>query len=308
MSSVEQLNRIVGLVADLTRRSREGGEPAPLDEVAGRFGASRAQIQNDIRTLTLLGDDPDADWMLSLSVWQEGDRINIASAGPFQRPIRFTGDELVAIQIGLAQADDEQPNLSHSLAKILQTAEPVTNGLSGRGRVSPSVRNLVLGAITDRRKLRIRYSGERSLDGVNRVIHPYQLLEQEGQGYVVAWCELAGGWRHFRVDRILDATPAEDHYATRVDFTPADDSFAPPAETTPVRVRFSAAIARWLKERHPEAESAPEGGIVVTYQVANPEWLIRYVLQYGPEAEVVAPPSFRDLMKAQVSSYFPSPP
>jgi predicted DNA-binding transcriptional regulator YafY len=302
MSSSEQLNRIVGLVAELTRRSREGGEAPALDEVAARFSATRAQIQGDIRALTLLGDDPDADWMLSLSVWQEGDRINIASGGPFQRPIRFTGDELVAMQIGLAQADDEQPNLSHSLARILQAAEPVTNGLSGRGRVSPSVRNLVLRAITDRRKLEIRYSGERSLDGVNRVIHPYQLLEQEGHGYVVAWCELADGWRHFRVDRILDAVAAEDYYAPRSDFTPADDSFAPPAETTAVKVRFSPAIARWLKERHPEGESAPEGGIVVTYQVVNPEWLIRYVLQYGPEAEVLAPQSFRDLMKVQIPS------
>ena len=299
-TSSEQLNRIVGLVADLTRQSREGAESAGLDEVASRFGATRSQIQGDIRTLTLLGDDPDADWLLSLSVWQEGDRISLASGGPFQRPLSFTGDELVAMQIGLTQVEDDAKGLSHSLAKILNTADPVTNVLSGRGRVSPSVRNLVLSAITDRRKLEIRYTGERSLGGVKRVIHPYQVLEQEGQGYVVAWCELADGWRHFRVDRILDAVPAEEYYQPRPDFTPADDSFAPPAETTAVKVRFSPAIARWLKERHPAAESAPEGGIVVTYQVANPEWLIRYVLQYGPEAEIVGPESFRELMRDQM--------
>jgi predicted DNA-binding transcriptional regulator YafY len=184
---------------------------------------------------------------------------------------------------------------------VLTQAEPVTNGLSGRGRVAPSFRNLVLSAITDRRKVEIRYTGERSLEGINRIIHPYQVLEQEGHGYIVAWCEVAGGWRHFRLDRILDALPAGEHFVPRSDFTPAGASFAPPEETTPVQVRFSPAIARWLRERHPEAAGEPDGSIVVTWQVANPEWLVRHVLQYGPEAEVVSPPAFRELMRKQVS-------
>jgi predicted DNA-binding transcriptional regulator YafY len=303
MTSSEQLNRIVGLVSELTKKARQGSESTALDDLAQRFGATRSQIQSDIRALTLLGDDPDADWMLSLSVYQEGDRVSLSSGGPFQRPIRFTGEELVAIQLGLAATDAADNSLSIGLARVLQTAERVTHALAGRGRVVPSVNNLMREAINDRRKAELKYAGERSLGGVNRVIHPYQLLEQQGQTYVVAWCELAQGWRHFRADRVLDALLLDEHYAPRGDFVPAGDSFSePPEGVTPVQVRFSPAIARWLRERYPAALPQSDGGVIVTYLVASPEWLVRHVLQYGAEAEVVAPASYRALMRQQLAS------
>jgi predicted DNA-binding transcriptional regulator YafY len=301
VTSATQLNRMVTMVSELTRRSRTDQPSASLDELAERFDATRSQIQADIRALTLLGDDPDADWLLSLSIGQEGDRISIASGGPFRRPIRFTGDELVALQLGLAAVEQSDGIVSSAVAGLLNQAEPVSHTLAGRGRVSPSLANLVRTAIRDRQKLEIRYTGERTLGGINRVVHPYQVLEQEGFTYVVAWCELAGGWRHFRSDRILDAVPA-GHYAPRPDFTRSEDSFAEPPEATPVQVRFSPAIARWLRERHPDATSGEDGSLVVTYPVASPEWLLRHVLQYGPEAEIIAPASFRDLMRSQLSA------
>ena len=301
MTSSDQINRIIGLVSELTRKSREGVDSVSLDDLAREFAATRSQIQSDIRTLTLLGEDPDAEWLLSLSVWQEGNQVSIASGGPFQRPIRFTGDELVALQLGLVAEGDAGEGMSAALTSLLERAEPMSHALAGRGRVSPSLTNLVRSAISDRRRLEIRYTGERSLGGINRVVHPYQLLEQEGHGYLVAWCELANGWRHFRLDRILDALPADGHYPPRPDFVPADDSFAPPPEgTTAVAVRFSPAIARWLKERFPDAASQADGSLVVTYLVASPEWLVRHVLQYGAEAEVVSPPSFRELMRREL--------
>ena len=301
MSSSEQLNRIVGLVSELTRRARQGSESSSIDEVATSFGVSRKEIQSDIRALTLAGDDPDADWLLSVSVWQEGNNVSISSGGPFQRPLRFTRDELVAMQLGLADGDSAA-GLSEHFAQVLKTAEPVHHALAGRGRVSPSMSNLVRTAIADRRKLEIKYAGERSLGGVNRIIHPYQLLEQQGNTYIVAWCELAEGWRHFRADRIIDALPTESHYVARGDFIPAEDSFTePPEGTTPVQVRFSPSISRWLAEQHPQAIMDEEGSAVVTYQVANAEWLLRHILNYGPEAEVIAPASFRELMRRELA-------
>ncbi|MEO8294999.1 MAG: WYL domain-containing protein [Gemmatimonadota bacterium] len=302
MNSQAQFNRIVSLVAELTRRSRLGAESARLDDLARQFDATRTQIQADIRALTAVGDNPDADWMLSLNVSQEGDRVSISSAGPFQRPIRFARDELLAVQLGLATVAEADQSLTSALAKVLETAEPVHHALPGRGRVSPSVSNLVRGAITDRQRLELKYAGEASLSGVNRVVHPYQLLEQQGYTYIVAWCELADGWRHFRLDRIIDALPAGAHYVPRTDFIPANDSFAePPEGTTPVQVRFSPGIARWLKEHHPDAVTNTDGGLVVTYAVASPEWLIRHVLFYGPEAEVLGPQSYRELMRNQLT-------
>lgn len=300
MTSTQQLSRIVGLVAELTRRDRQGSGGLPLQEAADRFATTPKQIEADLRTLTLLGDDPEAEWLLSLRVWQEGDRVAIRSGGPFQRPIRFTGDELMAMQLGLT-SEQATGTLSAELAALLASSERATHALAGRGRISPAFGNLLLDAIGDRRKVEIRYAGERSLAGINRIVHPYQLLEQEGASYLVAWCELAGGWRHFRLDRILDVARLDQAYSARSDFVPAGDSFHAPREGTDrVEVRFSPAVSRWLKERYPEAVVQADGGVIVTYLVASPEWLVRHVLQYGPEAEVVGPASYRELMRKQL--------
>ncbi len=301
MSSAEQVNRIVSLVAELTRRSQRGEEDTPIAELAERFGTTRRQIEADVRAMTRLGDDSDADWLLSLSAFQEGDRISLRSGGPFRRPIRFTRDELVAVQMGLL-AEEGAPALSSALASLLLTSERPPQALQGGGRVIPPVSTLVRRAITDRRKVEIRYTGERSIGGINRVIHPYQVLEDGGHTYIVAWCELANGWRHFRADRVLDALVMEGYYTPRPDFTPPSGSFHPPADgTTPVQVRFSPAIARWIRERHPDAVVAADGGVVVTYQVASPEWLVRHVLQYGAEAQVIGPDSFRELLRSHLA-------
>jgi predicted DNA-binding transcriptional regulator YafY len=301
MTSSQQFNRIVGLVSQLSRRARQGAQSAPLDELAAHFGVSRKEIQSDIRALTLAGDDPDADWLLSLSVWQEGDQVAISSGGPFQRPLRFTRDELLAMQLGLADSESDEQLTPH-FADLLRTAEPVHQALAGRGRVTPSLSNLMLKAITDRRKVEIKYTGEGSLGGVDRIIHPYQLLEHQGNSYIVAWCELAEDWRHFRADRVIDALPTDRYYAKREDFIPAENSFAEPAEgTTAVQVRFSPSISRWLAERHPDAVMDKDGSTIVTYQVANADWLVRHVLHYGPEAEVLGPESFRALMRRETA-------
>src|SRR5262245_10078442 len=163
MSSDQQLNRIVSLVAELTRREREGLGSVALTDLANRLETTPNQIESDIRTLTLLGDDPDAEWLLSLRVWQEGDRVMIHSGGPYQRPIRFTGEELMAIQLGLADAVESGGRLSLELGELLASAERATHALAGRGRVSPAFGNLLRAAIDDRRKVAIRYTGERSL-------------------------------------------------------------------------------------------------------------------------------------------------
>jgi proteasome accessory factor C len=299
MSSAQQFHRIVDLVADLTRRERQGAESARLDDLAQHYDTTRAQIKADIRALTMLGDNPDADWVLSLRVTQESDRVSITSGGPFQRPIQFTVDELMAVQVGLADIDQTTGTLSPKLAGVMLAGQH--GSLSLGAPVGPeSVKSLLRQAINARRKVEVRYTGERSLVGINRIIHPYQLIEQRGHTYVVAWCELASGWRHFRLDRMLDTLVADVSYEAREDFVPANDSFREPAETTPVQVRFSKEVARWLLERHPEASPEPDGSLLLTYLVASPEWLIRHVLQYGPEAEVVAPESYRALMRRQL--------
>jgi predicted DNA-binding transcriptional regulator YafY len=59
-----------------------------------------------------------------------------------------------------------------------------------------------------------------------------------------------------------------------------------------LRIRYSAGIARWIRERH-EGTSEVDCSFVVEHPSADVEWAIRHVLQFGAEAEVVAPADVR---------------
>jgi predicted DNA-binding transcriptional regulator YafY len=57
-------------------------------------------------------------------------------------------------------------------------------------------------------------------------------------------------------------------------------------------VRYSPRIARWIAEREGRQLEA-DGGLRISHPVADSEWLIGHVLQYGPDAEVIEPEATR---------------
>lgn len=296
MTAAEQLNRIVQLVAELSQREREGRPPATLSHLAERFATTVTQIESDIRTLTLLCDDAEADWLLSIRVLQEGETVWLSSGGPFRRPIRFTAEEMLALSVGLA-TEENGAELAARLASVASDGVALER--------APPLGELVRDAVTGHRCIEILYTGERTRQGSRRVIHPHQVAVFSGHVFVMAWCERATGWRHFRLDRILDAVQTGRTFQRRGDFRPiespedllrgSDDG------TDDVRVRFSREIARWMLERYADAQPQPGGEATVTYRVADIDWLVRRILQYGPEAEVLEPEEYREAMRQAVA-------
>jgi predicted DNA-binding transcriptional regulator YafY len=67
-------------------------------------------------------------------------------------------------------------------------------------------------------------------------------------------------------------------------------------------VRYSPQVARWLAERFPGARRLEDGAVEVTHRVVEPSWLVRMVLQYGAEAEVVGPASYREYVSRAVGA------
>ena len=105
MTADVQFQRIVALVAELTRAERQGDDTITLRQLAERHDVTDRTIADDIRTLTILGDRAqEADWLLSIRIWQQEDRVSITSAGPFRRPVRLSPEEQLAVQLALAIA------------------------------------------------------------------------------------------------------------------------------------------------------------------------------------------------------------
>ena len=94
---------------------------------------------------------------------------------------------------------------------------------------------------------------------------------------------------------------SDDSFVLPDDFDPSDYMeggrvfFS--GETEAARVRYSPVIAPWIREKGP-CEELADGSVAVSYSAADPGWVVRHVLQYGTEAELLEPASARDLVVA----------
>jgi predicted DNA-binding transcriptional regulator YafY len=122
--------------------------------------------------------------------------------------------------------------------------------------------------------------------------------------YVVAYCEGRKAVRRFRLDRIDSAEILPASYSLPKSFSLGDElrgnrvlSPAPPDEV--MRVRYSPRIARWIAEREQREQDA-DGSVTLEHPLLDVDWAVRYVLQYGAEAEVVTPSRAREAICRQL--------
>ena len=302
MTAEVQFQRIVALVAELSRADRQGEDTITLRQLADRHGVTDRVIADDIRTLTVLGDRAhEADWLLSIRIWQQEDRVSITSAGPFRRPVRLSPEEQLAVQLALA-IDPDGAELATRLSSLWNGTSHA-NTAKAQQREETTI-DVVRRAARDHTVLEIEYAGEAQREVRTRTIQPHQVAESGVRTYVVAWAEDVGAWRHFRLDRILSATTTARRFEPRADFEPLEhprDAFRPGGMTERVTVRFSADAAPWVMEFYAGCEQQADGSVLLHLDVSSPEWLVRRVLEFGADAEVIAPEKYRSALARAVA-------
>ena len=157
-------------------------------------------------------------------------------------------------------------------------------------------------AMARRRAVRVRYRSLHSRKTLDRTIHPYHVFNHRGDWYVAAWDDRRHAVRDFALHRIGRLTPTVDAYEIPADFrfdAYASSAFAieKGARTFDIAVRFSARQAPWVRERrwHRSAriEEHLDGGCVLRFRASGLGEVTRWILQFGSEAEAVAPPVLR---------------
>ena len=300
MRATEQFARIVSLVAELSRRDQAPDESVALDDLAAEHDVSAADIAADIRALTVLGEDADADWLLSLQVWQQGDRVAISSRGPFRRPVRLSPEEQLAVQVALAM-DSEGGALARRLGAHW-SGERTPPASQPEQPDTPA--DVIRDAIHEHKALEIDYAGETDAAIRTRVIHPYQMVEMGMRTYIVAFTPDVDAWRHFRLDRVSAVRPADVAFVMRHDFEPiasGSDTFRVREQVDRVTVRFREGAAPWATEYFTEHEVLPDGSVNVPFPASSTEWLTRRVLEFGTDAMIVDPPAYRDALRRAVA-------
>lgn len=312
---LQRLLQVFPLMADEPQLS--------LDALAVRIGTDARTLRRDFHSLER--DDVPAGFI-------EAIQVEIGTAGAsmrsahFKRPQRLTRPELVALELGLGMLEqelpvDERAVVQEARRRLQQVSVPVVATVAGQRRgtelgggsagggspvleVEPA-RPRELGTLaTVHRALEqgvvvtLAYQRPDEAAATERRVRPYALVRADANVYLVAHCERAEALRVFRLDRVATAALTGEAFTVPADFRveqvlQSGRVFQHDDDRTPtLRIRYSPRVARWIAER----EGVPcdaDGGLEVAYPLADDGWAVRHVLQYGPDAVIVAPDAVR---------------
>jgi proteasome accessory factor C len=322
----DQLERILFLLPAATR---EGG--MELDELARRLDVTRKDVIDDITAVTARAFYHPAGTGSELQIYMSEHRVSIWTTGEFRRPVRLSLPEAVCLGLALrgarsagtptASDDGEEDHRLAGLERILASADPgdLLREMDATDLRPPgaAVRDTVIQGLREKTVVRLSYCKPGDEVPSDRIVHPYALAHGEGQWYLLGHCEQSGEVRVFRFDRMADAFATGTPFPMPADFDPTEfiqgHRVYRAEEDAEATVRYSPRIARWIAERE-SGEWDAEGGLTVVHRVADPRWLVRHVLQYGPDACILTPPEARAWVREAVrpwvvgASSGPTPP
>lgn len=305
--SEKELQRLLTLLAFLNRHKGR-----PVDQVAAELGSTTAQLLRDLDQLCLYGVPPFGPDDYFLATVDEDNRLEMAYTEQFRAPLHLTPQEAIALRMALLPllADPAGPygDLVKGILRKIDRAllpedrravDQLDEGLAvGPGeRDTVPLMEILRRARRDRRRAEITYYSGSSGEVGRRRIDPYGFVLFGGSWYVVAFCHKHGAVRTFRVSRIKEASLTADQYRVPDDFDVARYAgghiFKPTGQERDVELWFSPAVARWILERSALAKRNRDGSATMVLKASSYAWIARWVLLYGPEAEIVRPPEAR---------------
>jgi predicted DNA-binding transcriptional regulator YafY len=185
--------------------------------------------------------------------------------------------------------------------------QTVIVGRPGRSSSDPAAQPWLLAVqrgVAQRRVLRMTYRGKERAEETNRDVEPLGVVCYGGAWYMVGWCRLRKDVRHFRVDRIQTLLLLDELFPARPEFslTKHLEEQVARDEMLPVRVWFApAALERARRESYATLveETRRDGGAVYAFTTFSFEWMARWLLSFGGDAEAVAPAKLRTLVRSE---------
>lgn len=279
------------------------GETTALSELAAAVGCEPAQVAADLSTLTMCGVPPFTPYdMIDLMI--EGDTVTVYADAPgIDRPLRLTLAEARALGAALDAAgyDARSPlrerlRNAASSAVSLDELEHTVRASTGPGGLAETY-SVLASAAEAHEKVRIHYFTGSTGNVSERTVQPWALVNRLGVGYLVALCEEVHEERVFRLDRIFDARLLAETFEppSFVSFGVTPDSDDLPIAT----VRFAPGAAVPDDQAWPGAtfDTSPDGAVIVSVPYHTESWVARRVLAYLGDAEIIAPPELRTVVR-----------
>ena len=307
---MNRTDRLVAMVMHL-----QGRRVVRAAELATRFEVSLRTVYRDVAALGEAGVPIAGEAGVGYSLVK----------GYHLPPVMLTADEATALFVGAEMVKQfTDASLSGPMGAVLDklravlprdgqehverlSRQTVIVGRTGHTAPDPAAHPWLLPVqrgVAQRRVLRLCYRTGSRGDETTRDVEPLGVVFYGGAWYLVAWCRLRRDFRHFRIDRIQRLELLAETFAVRPDFSLARhlDEEMDDRETVPARV--------WLAKRAQQrarsesyatlVEERPrDGGAEFSLYTFSLEWLARWLLSFGTEAEALAPPRLRELVRTE---------
>lgn len=176
--------------------------------------------------------------------------------------------------------------------------------------VAPALYSQLHRACRERQRLELTYHTPSHPEVNVRRIDPYHLLNHAGDWYLVAYCHLRGGMRDFAVGtRMLQVQLTGETFQPDPEFDlekylKTGFSLFKSGDLDTVVLRFTPEQALYIRERKWAVDEAkrdlPDGGLILTFRTRINIGLVQFISKYGPEVEVQAPDSLRQVVAARL--------
>jgi predicted DNA-binding transcriptional regulator YafY len=151
-------------------------------------------------------------------------------------------------------------------------------------------------AIENSRCVVIDYTNRR-LESSERVVEPLRIYFFDGSWYFAGFCRERNDFRQFKISRIRSLIVTEPFLKRNVSPEDLDIIFSHSFREKSVKVtlRFSNRMVNHLNEHFSEDKIIInyDGTAHVTFHSPNEEGLLKYILGFGIDCEVIEPPSLR---------------
>jgi proteasome accessory factor BC len=309
----ERFARLVTLASILIKAGR-AGERVAVKEVCERLQLSEEELREDVNVLNVVNFGG-GSYVLYAEINEQDGEIEVDPepySDNFDRPARLLPVEAKALVAAIDLIGEHLPegSLTSAREKIVAALgeDPMEQGLqvARAGGDDSGVARLVSNAIVERKIVELEYYKENEDELSLRTVEPYALTNGREGWYVASFDPERGGMRHFRLDRIKQATVTEETFEPRPEVDPAAevDGWLRTGEvqaSRSARVWVSPERARWAREARRVVEERSDGAVVVELSFAGVDWLVREILREAGDAAVLEPDDAREAVRAAVA-------
>ena len=308
----ERFARLVSLAGLLIGSAREA-ETLQTAQVLDQLNVSLDELREDIDVLNVVNFGG-GTYVLYAEI--NGDEIEVDSdtyGDNFARPARLLPLEAKALVAAIDLFGDHLPQSGLGTARekivVALGRDPSEEGLEiapGRGDDLEVVKTVHF-AIQQRRMLELHYYKENEDEFTKRRVEPYKLAKGPDGWYLGCYDPAKEDTRHFRLDRMKEATLAKDTFEPRegIDERLAEQEWLVRGEVATAgvaRVWVAPERARWLREERRVVEELADGGVVVEMPYGSVDWLVRETLKGVGDLVVLEPDEARDAVAAALKA------